>query len=325
MKKASKIIVDNSSKNIAKQPNEFTHSIFKGTAMAYRLVLFAIFKISKNSDNLSLKNKQCHFSQSEFCEHLGMPTGSNTSKVIEKATDELTQCFITLKNTNPKNDNDSYFSKITWFQKVELLKNGDITLTFNDELSKYFEFKVGYTALELLEIGNLRSFYAMRFYGLAKSKSGYRGTKGNNAEEWWFSYTEEELRNLFEISDSKYLDRRKFVEKVIKQPCEEICAKTNLIILLTAEKLGKGKYLWKFNCSLKKQDVLQIKDTDHIKTEKRIVNAEIEQLEAYKTKYPKQFEKALYLVKTNNQLPFSFQMNEEFDALKLLIDMGLKV
>ena len=117
--------MDNFQKQIAKQPNEFSTAIFKGTAMSYRIIIFALFKLAVNKikSNAS-NNKYCTFSQTEFCESLGMPIGSNTAKVIEKATNELTQSFITLENKNAKNDTDSCFTKITWFQKVEILKNG---------------------------------------------------------------------------------------------------------------------------------------------------------------------------------------------------------
>ena len=317
----SKTNVDNFQKQIAKQPNEFSTAIFKGTAMSYRIIIFALFKIAINKiQSTSLDNKCCTFSQSEFCESLGMPIGSNTAKVIEKATNELTQSFITLENKNPKNETDSCFTKITWFQKVEILKNGDIALSFNNEIAKYFEFKLGYTALELLEIGNLRSFYAIRFYSLAKSKSGYKGIKGNNANEWWFEYTEDELRTLFEINNKKYIDRRKFVEKVIKQPCEEINNKTNLKISLTYSKLSKGKYLWRFNCSPKISEPvkIQIEDRTDIREEKREINAERTELEIFKEKYPEQFLKALELIKAKNQYPVRLQINDEYEAVKLL-------
>ena len=313
-------------RKIAKQPNEFTHATFKGTAITYRLIVFALFKIfSQNLKSNNQHNKYCIFSQNEFCENLGMPIGSNTSRLIEKATDELTQSFITLKNKNAINANDSYYTKITWFQKVEILKNGDIALTFNDEIAQYFEFKIGYTALELLEIGNLRSFYAMRFYSMAKSKSGYKGVKGNKREEWWFEYTEDELRTLFEIDNHKYLDRRKFVEKVIKQPCEEISSKTNLNIQLSYKKISKGKYLWKFSCSLKNIEPLKItaNDSETVKKEKEQINAERTELEFIKISHPKEFKEALEFIQSKNQLPFRFQINDEYAALALLKKNGI--
>lgn len=329
MKEKKLIPVDNFVKDIARQPNEFTSAIFRGTAMAYRIVIFALFKtvITKNHLSPETKNRYCVFSQNEFCEKLGIPSGSKTTQIIEKATNELAQSFIVLRNENAKNDSDVYTAKILWFQKIEILKNGDIALTFNEEIAKHFEFKIGYTALELLEIGSLQSFYAMRYYGLAKSRAGWSGKDGNSTNEWWFEYTEDELRQLFGVDKDKYKDRRKFVEKVIKQPCDEVCRKTTLNISLSYEKICKGKYRWHFSCSPKTEMRFDIKASDSIavQREKREINSQFAEIEAYKQKYPELFEKALEFVKSKNKLPFSFSVNNEFDAMNMLKSQNFTV
>lgn len=277
--KINKLIpVENLKKDIARQPNEFTAAVFKGSALAYKLIIFALYKTvsQQNPIEQTKKNIYCGFSKNEFCEKLGIPIGSNTIRLIEKATEELSSSFLVLRNENAKKDNDIYSLKMPWFQKVEVLNNGDVNLKFNQEIADFFDFKIGYTALELLEIGNLQSFYAMRYYGFAKSKSGLAGAKGNAKNIWWFEFTETELRTLFEIDPKTYTRRQNFVDNVIKNPCEEVNEKTNIKIDLEYEKLGVGNYKWRFICSNKIEEVKKIKKTDTLQTKqyKQEMNAE---------------------------------------------------
>ena len=173
--------MENLKNDIAKQPNEFTNAIFKGTALAYKLILFALYRTvrEQNPINPNKKNIYCAFTKNEFCERLGIPIGSKTMDLIKNATDELSESFLTLENSDGGNGQDVWLRKMPWFQKVEVMLNGNVCLKFNQEIADFFDFRIGYTALELLEIGNLRSFYAMRYYGFAKSKSGFCGESGN--------------------------------------------------------------------------------------------------------------------------------------------------
>ena len=277
MKKNKLLSVEKVAKDIAQQPNEITQAVFKGTAMSYKLILFALYKTvhQRNPIEPAQKNVYCGFSRNEFCEKMGIPLGANTLKIIEKATDELSSSFLILRDENATNDKDIYSLKIPWFQKVETMLNGNVNLKFNQEIANFFDFKTGYTALELLEIGNLQSFYAMRYYGFAKSKIGYKSTKGNEKNLWWFEFTEAELRKLFDLDKNKYKVRMDFVKKVIINPCEEINEKTNIHIDLEYIKISKGNYKWRFNCSEKIEQLkITISNTKIERNLKRDINKE---------------------------------------------------
>lgn len=294
MKSKKLIPVDNLKKDITRQPNEFTNAIFKGSALAYKMILFALYRTvqDKNPIEPNKKNVYCGFSKNEFCEKLGIPIGSKTLDLINKATDELAESFLTLENSDNRENKKVWLRKLLWFQRVDVMGNGDVCLKFNQEIADFFDFKIGYTAFELLEIGNLRSFYAMRYYGFAKSKSGFLGTQGNKKNEWWFELTEDEIRKLFEIEKEQYLERRDFVKGVIKNPCEEINKKTNIKIDLEYEKQGKGKYKWRFICSNKIEYFKNIKkiDSRKLRDEKREINNEIERVSKLKAKYPERWQ-----------------------------------
>lgn len=287
MKSTKLIPVDNFQKDVAKQPNEFTSAIFRGSAMAYKLIIFALYKTvnSPNPIDQDKKNVYCGFSRNQFCEKLGIPIGSRTMELIKKATDELSESFLILENQSCQKDGDVWLRKMPWFQKVDVMMNGDVCLKFNQEIADFFEFRIGYTALELLEIGNLRSFYAMRYYGFAKSKSGYSGINGNSKNEWWFEFTEDEIKKLFEL-EGRYSERRDFVKSVIKNPVEEINEKTGINIELQYQKISKGKYKWRFICSNKNEEIKISKtDTKALVDEKRAINSEREVIERLKKKH----------------------------------------
>lgn len=321
--KTKKIIpVENLKNDIAKQPNEFTNAIFKGTALAYKLILFALYRTVKEQNPITpnKKNIYCAFTKNEFCERLGIPIGSKTMDLIKNATDELSESFLTLENSNGVNDHDVWLRKMPWFQKVEVMLNGSVCLKFNQEIADFFDFKIGYTALELLEIGNLRSFYAIRYYGFAKSKSGFCGENGNQKNEWWFELTEDEIRKFFELGKNDYPRRNTFVEKVIKNPCEEINEKTNIKIELEYEKLEVGKYKWRFVCSNKVEEAKKIKKTDRQKEIeiKRQINREADEVDFYKTKYPEKFAEYLKIAESQQTLPFGIPIFLDAQAVQML-------
>lgn len=298
MKIRKNLPVENFMKDIAKQPNELTTAIFRGSAMAYKLIIYALYRVVNQSNPIepAKKNVYCGFSRNEFCERMGISIGSNTLKLIENATDELSSSFLILRDENAKNDRDIYSLKMPWFQKVETMLNGDVNLKFNQEIADFFDFKIGYTALELLEIGNLQSFYAMRYYGLAKSKQGFCGVNGNNKNSWWFEYTEEELRKLFDIDKNKYKVRMDFVKKVINNPCEEVNEKTNIHIDLEYQKISKGNYKWRFVCSEKTEQAKILKsDSSQEKNEKRAFNNEQKKIVKLRAAHEKDWQKLFEL------------------------------
>lgn len=286
---------------IARQPNEITNASFNGTATSYKMILMACYKTTRQENPIDKgkRNIYCGFSYQDFCKHFGISIGSNTLKNIEKAVDELTKSFVDITIA------DGTKIKMPWFQQVTLFPTGDVTLKFNQDIADLFDFKIGYTALELLEIGNLRSFYAMRYYGFAKSKSGFCGENGNQKNQWWFELTEDEIRKIFEIGKNNYPRRNTFVEKVIQNPCKEINEKTNISIDLEYEKLGVGNYKWRFICSNKISEI-KINKTDSRKEidEKREINQELEDMAWYKKNYAQEWQK-LFDEEMNQQTHFS--------------------
>lgn len=250
---------------IVQQPNELSQAHFYGSSTSYKVIIFALFK------TLQSPNKgRINFSAKDFCKHFDIFLNENIREGIEKAAKELAKSLVSVKT-------DEKFVVMPWFEKIEVAKNGDVCIKFNPSIAEFLDFKIGYSALELLEIGELQSFYALRYYALAKSKAGYKNG--------WFEYTEDELRQLFEIQN-KYPRRNTFVEKIIKKPIEEINEKTSISISLESEKLDVGKYRWRFVCSSKKLlKKITRTESKSSKDEKSIVNAEKKAVAKLKQKH----------------------------------------
>ena len=272
--------VENSKKEIVQQPNELSKANFSGSATAYKIILFGLFKVLKDKNLVEPKKRNVYtsFTKQEFLQKLGMGRpGKETDLLIERTCKDMGKCLVTFR-TREK------FSVIPWFSSVEFFPSGAINLKFNQEIIDLLNFEMGYSALELVEVGNLQSFYALRYYALAKSKSGYQNP--------WFEFTEKEIRQLFQLEKNSYPRRNTFVEKVIQRPIDEINEKTSLHIELEKEKLGVGNYKWRFICSNKVEPVKKIKKTDSRKAieEKREINQEQEDLAWYKMNYAEEWQ-----------------------------------
>lgn len=270
----AKDVVENSEiHEIARQPNEISRAKFHGSANSYKLIVFALFKTlqCKNPIEKDKKNVYLSFTDREFCNHLDIPFGTNQQILIKKSCTELSKSVIEIE-TKEK------WSVMPWFSRIDYLPHGAINIKFNQEIVDLLTFEAGYSALELAEFGSLQSFYALRYYALAKSKMGYK--------EPWFEFTEEELRDFFKLGKEKYPNRTHFEMYVIENPIAEINEKTLLKLDVEKYKISKGKYKYHFVISKKNKELKILKaDTLQTKQYKQEKNAE----EKLIAEYPKRF------------------------------------
>lgn len=270
----AKDVVENSEiREVARQPNEISRAKFHGSANSYKLIVFALFKTfqCKNPIEKDKKNVYISFSDREFCNHLDIPFGTNTKNLIEKSCTELSKSILEIE-TKEK------WSVMPWFSRIDYLPHGAINIKFNQEIVDLLTFEAGYSALELAEFGSLQSFYALRYYAIAKSKMGYN--------EPWFEFTEEELRDFFKLGKEKYPNRTHFEMYVIEKPIAEVNEKTLLKIDVEKNKISKGKYKYHFAVS-KKNKELKILKTDTLQTKR--YKQELNEDEKLIAEYPERF------------------------------------
>lgn len=302
------------------QPNQISQGLYRCSPMAKKILAYVIADLNiVKWNNSSHETYEAIFKTSDFAKSLGFQrTGTKQKELIKQALIELQQSYIAI-------DTGDKFETFSWVtHSIYADKEHKIAVEINHHLGQaLMEYKKGYTAIQLLELGKLQSFYAIRFYELALSFSGFAGQRQNQRNSWYFEYSVEQIRQLFQIKDNEYSGRMtNFITKVIKNPLEEVGQKTNLRIDFEKIKDGKNVIGFKFLCSKKTQLKIAKSDTKEIKNEKTEINAEREQTENeiafYKENYPELWAEKYDLVRKQNVLPFGFKINDENETLKLV-------
>lgn len=197
--------------------------------------------------------------------------------------------------------------------------------------------KHGMTIFNIDTIAPMKSFYAIRFFQIAMSYYGFKGKsysekqkavfKAENIDiknSWWFAYTYQELRMLFKIADDEYSRKDNFFKFVIENPIKEInTVQSRIKIKVLPMKRGREILGWVFVCTEKNEPLkISKSDTKKTKQEKKEINEEREifeeETEFYKKNYPELWTEKYEFVKSQNSLPFGFEINDEIETLKLV-------
>lgn len=305
------------------QPNQISQGLYKCSPLAKQLLAYVIadLKVMKWSKSNN-ETYETTFKTSDFVKALGKThIGSKQIDLIKGALVELQKSYIAI-------DTGKKFETFSWvthavYSEVDHLINIEINHHLGEAL---VEYKHGFTQIQLIELGRLQSFYAMRFLEIAYSWRGKMSKDGNIKGCWYFEYSVEELRKTFQMGDNEYSGRMtNFITKVIKNPLEEINTKTNLTITFEKIKEGKNVTGFRFNCTEKAAPIMIAKGTSKDEADDIvIINAEQAELEYYKARYPDEFAEALDIVKQQNELPFGFSLADDAKALQMLKDQGLK-
>ena len=307
------------------QPNQISQGLYKCSPLAKQLLAYVIadLKIMKWS-NLNIETYETTFKTSDFVKALGKSRiGAKQKDLIKSALVELQKSYIAI-------DTGKKFETFSWVTHAVF---SDVDHKINIEINHHLgqalvEYKHGFTTLQLIELGRLQSFYAMRYYEIALSWIGKKGKEGNKKGCWYFEYTVEELRKTFQLGANEYSGRMtNFITKVVKNPLDEVNEKTNLTVSFEKIKEGKNVVGFRFNCSEKATSVRITKEMDKAQIDEiKEINEEQAELEYFKSRYPEEFAEALKLVKQQAELPFgdSFQIAYEAEAVEILKKQGLK-
>ncbi|EID85127.1 Protein involved in initiation of plasmid replication [Treponema sp. JC4] len=307
------------------QPNQISQGLYKCSPLAKQLLAYVIadLKIMKWS-NLNIETYETTFKTSDFVKALGKSRiGSKQKDLIKSALVELQKSYIAI-------DTGKKFETFSWVTHAVF---SDVDHKINIEINHHLgqalvEYKHGFTTLQLIELGRLQSFYAMRYYEIALSWIGKKGKEGNKKGCWYFEYTVDELRKTFQLGDNEYSGRMtNFITKVVKNPLDEVNEKTNLTVSFDKIKDGKNVVGFRFNCSEKATSVQISKDTDKQQLDEiKVINEEQAELAYFKNRYPEEFAEALKIARQQNELPFgdSFEIAYEADAVEILKKQGLK-
>jgi plasmid replication initiation protein len=201
------------------QHNAISRGAHGLSATAQKLIAMAMALLPP--DLLSLT---AAFTFPEFCKALGMPIGGETYKIFKDAVDECMQCVISAE-TEPDEKGKKIWKKFTWFTVSTFdEKTGQATMKFSDELADFLRaLKWMYSKINLKDIGELQSRYAIRLFEIAMSYKSLEGKKGNQGETWYFERGfPDEIRYIMGVGKEAYKDNHLLKQKVIDNPVKEI-------------------------------------------------------------------------------------------------------
>ena len=316
-------------KEIVIQSNAISRGIYTCSPLARKLIAYCILKIDHYpeatlDENIKLHHFKSTFSISEAINKLGISKGANTYKQVKRAVEELSTSVIQVENTEEK------YTAYTWFSYASYDKEKDlIELEFNQQIGmaiiEWKEIKQ-FSAMNIKTIGELQSFYALRFFEIANSYYNMKGRYGNAANTWTFTLNVDATKTMFKIDKDAYKDRmNNFITKVIKNPLEELNS-VNKNFQISYQKVMENHKTVAFNFTCVQTEILKIAKTDSPEeiNEKEEINSELMEINYFKEKYPKEWKEAEEIINSQQELPFDFGNLNDFRILEKLKELGLE-
>jgi hypothetical protein len=215
------------------------------SATAQKLVAMAMSLLPADLSSLTAA-----FTFPEFCNALGMPLGGESYKIFKAAVDECMQCVITVE-TEADEKGKKDWKKFTWFTVSTFSeKTGQATMKFSDELAVFLiALKWMYSKINLKDIGELQSRYAIKLFEMAMSYMSLKGKQGNADQGWYFERPIPELREIIGVPKKAYKETHLFKQYAIEKPIKEI-NRAGIGIEITPEGVKQGRRLVaiRFDC-----------------------------------------------------------------------------
>ncbi len=318
-------------KELVIQSNSISRGIYTCSPLARKLIAYCILKVNhypENIDNPNLPDIEVFhhfkstFSISEFINKLGISRGSNTYRQVKRAVEELSTSVIQVENTEEK------YKAYTWFSSATYDKANDlIELDFNQQIGfailEWKEIKQ-FSAMNIKTIGEIQSFYALRYFEIACSYYNMKGRFGNVKDQWKFKLSVDEIKTMFKIDKEAYKDRmNNFITKVVKNPIEEL-NEVNKDFQISYVKIVENHKTVGFEFTCDQISLLKIESSDSAedKQEKAEINNDMLEVEYFKNKYPKEWDEAMTAASAQNELPFEFGILKEHSAVEILKKQG---
>jgi plasmid replication initiation protein len=259
------------------------------SATAAKLTAMAMALLPADMSSLAVS-----FTFSEFCKALGYSKGGESFKLFKKAIDECMDSRISIEMVSTKSGKRKWI-KYTWFTFSELdEETGTAKMIFSNLLADALkEFRRMYSKINLKDLGELESRYAVRIFEIAVSYSSLAGKDGNKSGQWYFERDIPELRHILGVPEGAYSQTRDFRKKVIEGPIKDINeAGIGLEINTEGIKQGRETKKIRFNCTKASRTVTA---ADGKKSEladielKSDTQKEAKELEHLKELYPEEF------------------------------------
>ena len=121
-----------------------------------------------------------------------------------------------------------------------------------------------FSAMNIKTIGEIQSFYALRYFEIACSWYNSKGRYGNKKDQWKFKLTVDEIKTMFKIDKDAYKDRmNNFITKVVKNPIEEL-NDVNKDFQISYVKIVENHKTVGFEFTCEQMELLKIEKTDSV-------------------------------------------------------------
>lgn len=301
--------MDNENKQLTKQPYQISKAIYKCSSTERKILYYAgkIIQIHPTNEKQKYIVK---FSISAMLKAMNMNNIASTRKQIKEAIKNITENTIKIVDT------DTLYKACNWVQYAEYNEaENAIILHFTDYIGDiYIQCKRQFALINLETIGQLKSYYSMRYYEIALSWSGMKGKDGNKPNQWYFTLSVNEIREKFQIKGTAKESTMILTTNIVKTPIAELNKvnedfKIEIEILkdINDERKTQG---YKFICTDLQEEKKQQKAIEeaklyseqlqqaHEKAERKRIKTEAERAEiarennfidSIKKKYPQEF------------------------------------
>lgn len=209
----SKKSIKNPSKNkLIIQHNSLIEARYRLSLQEKRIILWLLTQITTDDEDFKLHKLEVI----EFAEMNKLEVDNQYSK-LQEVISNLMKRVIRINKPETKS-----ILQISWLSYAEYhLNKGYIELRFDPALKPYLlQLKSHFTKLNLSDMMQFNSIYAMRFYELLKQYE-HIGTRKINVKD---------LREYCEISEEEYKKYNDFKKDILERAKKEINGKTDLEI-----------------------------------------------------------------------------------------------
>lgn len=276
------------------QSNQISNSMYYCSAIERKLIAVAISRMEKGYSYFNgerFATFGIKMTVKEILAILGKRAKSGAEyKIIKNAVKTLIQRQIEIKTPTG-------YQFFNWFLAGNYnTKTNTVELAFSPYVAMTILDKTkGYSKLDFIILGNLKSQYSIGFYELAKSYEGFKGKDGNKKNQWFFEMSVEEVRRKFQIKDEEYSETKNLIQWVIKKPIEEL-NKINTFFNIEIIKIKQGNKTvgFKFLCTEKiKQYKISKNEPKAIRDEKAEINEEEKLIARLMRDFPEEYQNLL--------------------------------
>jgi hypothetical protein len=220
------------------QHNAISRGAHNMSATAQKVIAMAMALLP-----LDLSSLTAAFTFSDFCKALGYKRGGESFRLFHEAIIDCMGNFISIEIIDTETGKHQW-KKYTWFSYSQLDEKTSVaTMKFSDMLFEVLhEFKKVYSKINLKDLGELRSKYALHIFQLVISYHSLKGKGGNDDLEWYCERTIPELRKMMGVDDDIFKETKRFRKLVIENPVKEINA-AGIGVEITAVCIKKGRYI----------------------------------------------------------------------------------